>query len=144
MKETFKIRVGNQISHLHEFWNYITWGRFQNPHHSTCLMLDYLARKRHYVCCCRKELLILGFVSCWQLVHTPHIWLSLVLFLFLCITRLSWHTLCVDWLGCKTFQLCWTAIYSFFISLDSYLIKINKLLNKITCHTRFSKDQVHV
>ena len=71
--------------------------RFQNPHQS--LMLDCLARKRRYVCCCRKELLVLGSISCWRLVHIPQVRHSPVLFLFNCIPRLGWHTLCVDWLG---------------------------------------------
>jgi len=58
------IRVGGRIFHLHEVWYYITWGRFQNPRHSTCLMLDGLAQKKRYACCYFTELLVFGFVLC--------------------------------------------------------------------------------
>ena len=64
---------------------------------SVYLMLDCLARKRRYACCCCKELLVLGFVRCWQLVHTPHFWHPLVLFSFFRTTPLGRLTLCVDY-----------------------------------------------
>ncbi|KEH20634.1 hypothetical protein MTR_8g080960 [Medicago truncatula] len=51
------IRVGGRISHLHEVWLYITSGVSKSS--SVYLMLDCLARKRRYTCCCRDEFLVL-------------------------------------------------------------------------------------
>ena len=61
------------------------------------LMLDCLARKRRYACCCCKELVVLGFVPCWRLVHTPHFRHPLVLFSFFHFPWLGRVTLCVDY-----------------------------------------------
>jgi len=70
-------------------------GRFQNPHQS--LMLDCWARNRRYACYCRKELCVLGSISCWRLVHTLHVRHLLCCFYFLYQRIGLAYTLWIDW-----------------------------------------------
>jgi len=145
---------------LHEVWYYITSGCFQNPHQSTCLMLDCLPRKRRYACCCCKELLVLGFVPCWRLVHTLYFRHPLVLFLFFSYHLIGLtYTLCgFSGLGlcppnfffniffpffnniyehltrteiCKTPQFSWNVFYSFYVIVLSIY---QKKMYCLTCH----------
>ncbi|RHN76251.1 hypothetical protein MtrunA17_Chr2g0330001 [Medicago truncatula] len=89
----FRIRVGGRISNCHEVvWHYITLvdvSKFAS-------VFDVGLFGSKDACCCCKELLVLVSISCLQLVHTPHVRHPQVLLFFLCITRLGWHTLCVD------------------------------------------------
>jgi hypothetical protein len=103
-REAFcRIIVGYRPGVLYPCWQYNLWPSWSlalynldevSKSSSLYLMLVCLARKRHYACCCRKELscwlLVLGSIPCWRFAHTPHVRHSPVLFLFLCITWLGY------------------------------------------------------